>query len=230
MNNVPGPTADQEPAGRLTARFAELLGEQPDLGADLLRRYAEPHRHYHNQQHLAQVLDRIDEFATAAHDLFLVRMAAWYHDAVYAIPAGQVTNEEASARLAIRTLVRSGFEQEEIGEIARLVRLTASHRPTGSDPNGELLCDADLAILAAEPNDYRRYVAEVRAEYAALDQRQFDAGRLEILRQFGGQPIFRTTGGRRLEAAAQANLTAEALDLIDRLGVAAEFEGEWPVD
>jgi predicted metal-dependent HD superfamily phosphohydrolase len=108
----------------LLARFEELLPGHTDIGENLIRRYSEPQRHYHGVSHLSDVLDRVDEFAGSRHDLFLVRLAAWFHDAVYAIPPGQISNEEASARLAIRTLGRSGFEQEEIGEIARLVRLT----------------------------------------------------------------------------------------------------------
>ena len=91
-------------------------------------RYAEKHRHYHDVRHLAAVLRSIDELA-ADHDLFLVRLAAWFHDAVYAIPPGQLTNEEASARLVRRQLGRAGLEQEDINEVARLVRLTTTHRP-----------------------------------------------------------------------------------------------------
>ena len=69
-------------------------------------------------------------------------------------PAGQVSNEEASARLAIRRLGRTGLEQEDLTQVARLVRLTETHVPGARDPEGELLCDADLAILAAEPAAY----------------------------------------------------------------------------
>ena len=96
----------------------------------------------------------IDELADD-QDLFLVRLAAWFHDAVYAIPAGQVSNEEASARLAIRTLGRAGLEQEDLNQVARLVRLTETHVPGARDPEGELLCDADLAILAAPARGVR---------------------------------------------------------------------------
>lgn len=215
----------------LLARFEELLPRNGDLAEELLRRYAEPHRHYHGLGHLSDVLDRIDEFATAKHDLFTVRLAAWFHDAVYAIPPGQISNEEASARLAIRTLGRSGFEQEEIGEIARLVRLTETHRPAGSDPDGELLCDADLAILAAPPEKYRSYVAGVRQEYARLSDEEFASGRLEVLRSFGGREIYRTTAGRKLGPHAQRNLTTEALELIERLGIGDQLEPDsWPLD
>jgi predicted metal-dependent HD superfamily phosphohydrolase len=219
---------DQQEA--LLTRFDEVLPGYRNVAQDLLTRYGEPQRHYHDRRHLEFVLDRIDEFATAKHDGFTVRMAAWFHDAVYAVPPGQISNEEASARLAIRTLGRSGLEQEEIGEIARLVRLTETHRPIGSDPDGELLCDADLAILAADPEDYQRYVADVRQEYARLDDDTFSRGRLDVLMRFGGRGIFRTTAGRRLEAAAQRNLLAEATDLVERLGLADQLDPKaWPL-
>lgn len=214
----------------LLARFDQLLPGQADVAEELLDRYGEPHRHYHDRRHLVHVLDRVEEFAAGRHDHFTVSLAAWFHDAVYAIPPREISNEEASARLAIRTLVRCGLEQEEIGEVARLVRLTQTHRPVGSDPDGELLCDADLAILAAEPEQYARYVADIRREYAGLDDEQFDRGRLEVLTRFGGRPVFRTTAARRLEKAAQHNLRQEAITLVDRLGIADELDGDaWPL-
>jgi predicted metal-dependent HD superfamily phosphohydrolase len=215
----------------LLDRFTDVLPDNPDLGRDLLDRYAEPHRHYHDLHHLSSMLGWIDELATAKHDLFTVRLAAWFHDAVYVIPPTQISNEEASARLAIRTLSRSGFEQEEIGEIARLVRLTETHHPSGSDRDGELLCDADLAILAAPPEDYRRYVQQVREEHPKLSDEDFARGRLDVLFGFGGREIFRTTAGRRLGQAAQANLSAEAFELIDRLGIGDQLDPDaWPLN
>jgi predicted metal-dependent HD superfamily phosphohydrolase len=192
----------------LLERWNATLPNQPEIGQDLLRRYAEPHRRYHTVNHLHHVLVMIDELAEN-QDLFLVRLAAWFHDAVYAVPAGQLSNEEASARLAIRTLGRAGLEQEDLNKVARLVRLTETHVPGSRDPEGELLCDADLAILAAPPDAYARYVEQVRAEYAAVPEPQFLAGRLAVLTELADREIFRTTGGRRLTAAARDNLEAE---------------------
>jgi predicted metal-dependent HD superfamily phosphohydrolase len=207
------------PTDELTQRWADLMPAHPEIGKDLLHRYAEPHRRYHTTEHLAAVLSRIDELATGREDLFLVRLAAWFHDAVYAVPVGQVTNEEASARLAIRTLARAGFEQEDLTQVARMVRLTETHVPGARDPEGELLCDADLAILAAEPAAYDRYVGQIREEYAALPEEEFLAGRLRVLSALADRELFRTGKGRRLAAAARANLEREMRDLIDRLGV-----------
>ncbi len=200
----------------LRERWSATLPDQPEIGEDLLRRYAEPHRRYHTTDHLRHVLVMIDELAED-QDLFLVRLAAWFHDAVYAIPAGQVSNEEASARLAVRTLGRVGLEQEDLNQVARLVRLTETHLPGARDPEGELLCDADLSILAAEPEAYQRYVEQIRQEYAGVAEQGFLAGRLAILTQLGDGEIFRTAKGRRLTEAARRNMEAEMQSLTERL-------------
>jgi predicted metal-dependent HD superfamily phosphohydrolase len=205
----------------LLERWNATLPDQPEVGADLLRRYAESHRRYHTAEHLRFVLTMIDELAED-QDLFLVRLAAWFHDAVYAVPAGQLSNEEASARLAIRTLGRAGLEQEDLNQVARLVRLTETHLPGARDPEGELLCDADLAVLAAPPDAYARYVEQVRAEYAAVPELGFLAGRLAVLTELSDREIFRTAKGRRLSEAARANLAAEMESLVERLGTPVE--------
>jgi predicted metal-dependent HD superfamily phosphohydrolase len=208
----------------LLERWNATLPEQPEIGKDLLRRYAEPHRRYHTADHLRHVLAMIDELADD-QDLFLVRLAAWFHDSVYAIPAGQVSNEEASARLALRTLGRVGLEQEDLNQVARLVRLTETHVPGVRDPEGELLCDADLAILAAEPEAYGRYVEQIREEYAAVPEQDFLAGRLVILTELADREMFRTAKGRRLAEHARANLEAEMESLIERLDSPVQGSG-----
>jgi predicted metal-dependent HD superfamily phosphohydrolase len=209
-----GPSDDL--SAELIARWNDTLPHQEEMGATLLARYAEPHRRYHTAKHLAKVLRTIDELA-GDHDLFLVRLAAWFHDAIYAIPPGQLPNEEASARLALRDLSRAGLEQEDLTQVARLVRLTATHQPGSRDPEGELLCDADLAILAAPPEEYAAYVAAIRAEYAPVPEPEFVTGRLEILTQLAEGEIFRTGKGRALSDAARANLLAECESLEARL-------------
>ena len=202
----------------LRERWRATLPDQPEIADELLRRYAEPHRRYHTAEHLHHVLVMIDELADT-QDLFLVRLAAWFHDAVYAVPAGQLSNEEASARLAIRTLARAGLEQEDLNQVARLVRLTETHLPGSRDPEGELLCDADLAILAAAPEAYARYVEQIREEYAMVPEQAFLAGRLAVLTELADREIFRTAKGRRLTEAARTNLESEMASLLQRLEV-----------
>ncbi len=211
----------------MIADFERLLPGQQDLAQDLLRRYSEPHRHYHTVGHLAQVLAAVDQFKVRSSDLFFVRLAAWFHDAVYQLKGAEISNEEASARLANRELSRRGFEQEELNEVSRLVRLTETHQPGPKDRSGELLCDADLAILGAEPEAYERYRRQVRAEFADVSDRDFAVGRLAVLKRFGGSNIYRTTAGRRLNAAAQDNLEREARELITDYDLSTHG---WPLE
>jgi len=155
-------------------------------GTALLRRWAEPHRSYHTFDHLTAMLSTVDSLATGDGDRTAVELAVWFHDAVY--DPLRADNEEASALLAEAALTALGVPGRTIAEVARLVRLTASHEPTPDDANGRLLCDADLAILAAPPPAYRRYAAAVRAEYAHLDDATFRAGRAAVLRRMLARP------------------------------------------
>jgi predicted metal-dependent HD superfamily phosphohydrolase len=193
-------------------RAAAAVGARSDVahvGADLLGRYAEPHRRYHDLAHLADVLHHVEELAEHARDVHVVRLAAWFHDAVYD-PAA-TDNEESSARLAETALAELRVEDGIVAEVARLVRSTADHAPEPGDLDAEVLCDADLAILASGPERYQVYVEAVRAEYEHLDDRTFARGRAAVLRGLlDREPMFSTPTGRdRWEAAAHANVTAE---------------------
>jgi predicted metal-dependent HD superfamily phosphohydrolase len=178
-------------------------------GADLLARWSEPGRSYHTVDHLRAVLAVIDENAGEADDPVAVRLAAWFHDAVY--DPLRMDNEENSAILAEATLPDLDVPAERVAEVARLVRLTATHNPAPGDRNGGLLVDADLAILASPRATYRAYTLAVRLEYGHLDDATFVAGRTGVLQRLLGRPrLFHTPALRdRWEDSARQNLTDE---------------------
>ncbi|MCU1640075.1 MAG: hypothetical protein JWN03_350, partial [Nocardia sp.] len=191
----------------LLDRWTELAGPSARaLGEDLVRRYSEPHRRYHTVEHLAAMLAIIDDLAADAADIEAVRYAAFFHDAVYSVEGGD--NEEASAKLAETALPALGLDADTVAEVARLVRLTAGHHPDPSDRNGGVLCDADLAILAAGESAYAAYAAAVRAEYAHVPDNLFRQGRAAVLQGLVQQQhLFRTPTARaRYDTAARANL------------------------
>jgi predicted metal-dependent HD superfamily phosphohydrolase len=193
-------------------RTAARVGARDDVagsGANLLSRYADAGRHYHDLTHLDEVLRHIDELAEFSRVPDIVRLAAWFHDAVYDPLADD--NEENSARLAEHVLTTLRVEDDVVADVARLVRLTADHAATDDDPDAAVLCDADLAILAADESRYADYVAGVRAEYAHVPDDDFARGRAAVLRQLMEKPsLFRTPSARASwEATARANVTAE---------------------
>jgi predicted metal-dependent HD superfamily phosphohydrolase len=177
-----------------------------ELRDDLLRRWSEPHRRYHDRRHLTEVLAALPEDAPRT-----VRLAAWYHDAVY--HPTRDDNEEASARLA-REQLRTRLSEQEVGEIERLVLLTRTHDPAPDDIDGILLCDADLAILASAPERYDQYAADIRAEYAHVGATDFRRGRAAVLRDLLAHP--RLFGSRPdWEQPARANVQRELRALVD---------------
>jgi predicted metal-dependent HD superfamily phosphohydrolase len=200
------------------------LGGALDLRDRLLSAYGDPSRGYHDRQHLEEVVGNLDllrgelprpeieAMQWPPPHLHAVLLAAWFHDAVY---DGEGDLEERSAVLAEEELPGAGCAPDLVREVARLVRLTATHRPEPGDARGAVLCDADLAILAAPPERYAEYVRGVRKEYGHLDDAIFRAGRAAVLRDLAAsEQLFHTAAGRDLwEDAARANLAAELAEL-----------------
>jgi predicted metal-dependent HD superfamily phosphohydrolase len=197
----------------LIARHTDDPGAA-DAGRALLAAWSEPHRRYHSVAHLRAVLAGVEELADDADDADAVRLAAWYHDAVY---HGLPDDEERSAQLAERDLSRLGVAPTTVDEVARLVRMTVTHAPAPGDHNGEVLSDADLAALAVPWENYRSNTADIRAEYAHISDEAFRKGRNQVLVGLLESPrVFRTTEGRRRwEEAARRNLRAELAALAD---------------
>ncbi len=190
----------------LLDRWVALAGPGSEpTGRELLDRYAEPQRRYHNQRHLTEVLDAL---ALIGGDR-PARLAAWFHDAVY--DPRLAYNEDRSASLAVELLDGLRFRQPEVAEVARLIRLTADHRTGESDASGAALCDADLAILGADAVRYDDYATAIRVEYRHVPDAQFASGRLSILDDLlGREPLYRTElGHRRWQPRARANLSRE---------------------
>ncbi|MDQ6688677.1 MAG: hypothetical protein M3Z50_13975 [Actinomycetota bacterium] len=160
-----------------------LLDKRAQIRDRLVAAYDDKTRGYHDLRHLEEVFGRLDMLMPAEFpDRDAVLLGAWFHDAVYesGTSAGE-TNEERSAIMAERELATVDAPPQLVDEVARLVRLTASHEPSPDDVSGQLLCDADLAILAADEQRYAEYVAGVRKEYSDLSDEEFRLGRKAIL-------------------------------------------------
>ena len=186
------------------------------VGESLLERWSEPGRHFHNLRHLTDVLARVDELAEETHEPDLVRLAAWYHGAIfdaadgasYAHRGGE--DERASAILAREDLTGLGVREKRVDRVVDLVVALRRHSPRADDFDCAVLCDADLAMLAAEPQRYRAYLEEVRAEYAHLPLEKFVRARIAILeRLLGRDKLFASPLGAAWEESARQNVGAE---------------------
>lgn len=195
----------------LRRHWLSLLPRQPGLGEELISRWSEPHRRYHDPAHLDWALRALARIGGTSR---VERLALWFHDAVHTGTPG--SDELASAELAVAQLTEAGLPAAEVDEVARLVLVTFAHAPDPADGPGSRVSDADLAILGSEPSVYQVSVAALRAESPDLDDLGWRKLRLARLAELlDNAPIFHTSAGVGLwEARAVANLTAERSALL----------------
>ena len=220
---APDPAADL--AADLVARWDDLdhdlaarwgLPAAPHHRDELLGRWHEPHRRYHDVAHLAAVLGHLDRWTGDGRDRDAARVAAWYHDAVQQPGAGD--DEARAADLARAHLADRGAPAELVDTVVAAVLATADHlRDPDADPPPAVavLLDADLAVLGADPDTYAAYRRGVRAEWPHLDDATFARGRRTVVTALAARRRLYLTevAARERGAAARENLTAELVDL-----------------
>lgn len=185
------------------------LGARGDeaLHAELLARYAEPHRAYHSQQHLAECLALFDEFRHLAERPAEIEIALWFHDAIYDVHRHD--NEARSADWARDALLDAGAAGDAADRVEAMV-LATRHSVAPATADELLLVDIDLAILGAAPARFAEYEAQIRIEYAHVPPALFNEKRGAILAGFLARPVLygRPALRARFEAIARANLRA----------------------
>ena len=194
-------------------RLGARGGASP-LAADLLRRWADPERAYHNLDHLRHCLARLDDAPGDGADRDLVEAALWFHDAVY--DSRSADNETRSAELAREALAALGVPDETSGRVAALVLLTR-HREPPAEAEGRLLCDIDLSILGASADEFDRYDQAIRREYAWVPDPIYRRERATVLRGLlERKPLYSTPHFRgQYEESARANLRRALARLSD---------------
>jgi predicted metal-dependent HD superfamily phosphohydrolase len=177
----------------------------PSLRADLLARYAEPHRAYHTVQHLDECLAALVPAAHLAQRLGEVELALWFHDAIYDPRADD--NEERSAHWAEHAVIDAGADRDAAARVAELV-LATKHDAAPPPGDATLVVDVDLAILGADEARFAEYERQVRQEYAWMPDAAFRRGRAQVLASFLARPSIYGTRwfAERLEDRARANL------------------------
>jgi predicted metal-dependent HD superfamily phosphohydrolase len=181
----------------------------------IIRRYRQPHRHYHTLEHIEEMLAIIDEHRERLLEYEPIAFATWFHDIVY--DPRRDDNEERSAIVARRTMPKLMVHGWMTLRAVALIRATRGHEPPDASFDSALFIDADLAILGADPERYRRYATDIRREHAHLSDDEYRLGRRTILERFLARTtIYHTDPMRdRLEARARANILAELADLAD---------------
>jgi len=179
------------------------LDAPEDLFDNLVLRYSDSRRAYHNTRHLSEcmaALDKIGDVSASAE------LAVWFHDAVYDVRASD--SERRSADFATKSLAAAGIREVECFRVRGLILLTQHRGGELKTPDAKCVVDADLSILGAEWDRFSEYGRQIRSEYAHVPDDLFRTGRLSVLRRFiGMDSVFHTDLFREeLEDRARENL------------------------
>ncbi|MEV4315749.1 hypothetical protein [Actinocrispum sp. NPDC049592] len=179
------------------------------VSTDLETRYAEPHRKYHNATHIHAVLRDATLLVPSLDPVLVLAICA--HDVIYNAHPGD--DERESAAWARTWLTSSAVAEPHIAAVESHILATITH--TSENPATQVLLDADLAILAAEPDAYDVYIRCVRAEYASYAEPEWRAGRAKVLSSLlTRDPLYQTPRAQTLwTTQARTNLNRELTTL-----------------
>jgi len=185
-----------------------------DVLDQIMRGYAEPHRHYHTIEHIASLLRLLDEHGHKVIDRDAMVLAILFHDIVY--DPARHDNEEASADVAAERLAQLGLPDRLIIKVRRYILATRHGESVGTidETDLALLLDLDLSVLATAPALYRVYALAIRREYAHVPDVLYRSGRRHVLEGFRARErIYRTELHALWEEPARANLAGEIAGL-----------------
>ena len=194
------------------SKVVAMLGNPAGMDTalnNLLSRYNEPHRAYHNLTHIVAMLDELELVNSTSPALAL---AIWFHDAIYKTKA--TDNEEQSAKLAQKEIRKVGLSATLGKQVSDLILLT-KHTVTPTDQLAALLVDLDLMILGKTQREFDAYETGIRKEYDWVSQADFCAGRSKILQSFLNRPSIYSTKyfWDKYENTARKNLERSIMKL-----------------
>jgi predicted metal-dependent HD superfamily phosphohydrolase len=201
-------------------------------------------RQYHTSVHLEEMLHYlqlccrryVDSFEMPSLDercLTLVRLAIFFHDAIY--DATSSINEQKSASLFTEFADQVGMDADSKQSVVDFILATQTHAlpppsttchqggdndtTCGADTRAALMLflDLDMAVLAKDDKAYDQYAGLIRSEYHFVPHDVYCAKRADILQAFLQQPCIYYTPifAQAWQARARLNLQREIAVLRD---------------
>ena len=197
----------------LQKRFTELLSaigfteEQTNAKwFELEKAYSKKSRHYHNLNHLTEMITEFDAHVTKLKYPNEVLYSIFYHDYIY--NSSRKDNELKSAEFAIKILPKESIIGSKV--VFDMILATKDHQCHGVEDE-KWLIDFDLKILSKDWEAYQIYFQQIRKEYSIYPDFLYKPGRKKALEHFlENDFIFQTTAFRNLyEAKARENIKRE---------------------
>jgi predicted metal-dependent HD superfamily phosphohydrolase len=177
---------------------------------NLQKAYTRKSRHYHNLNHLQEMLVCFEAYREQVQYPDEVLYAIFYHDYIY--KTIKKNNELRSAEYAVALLPQGTSLNKK--RVFDLILSTKDHQCSDNEDE-KWLIDFDLKILSKDWNDYQLYAQQIRREYRIYPDFMYKPGRKKALEHFLTNPfIYQTETFRSLyEQQARENIQKE-IDLL----------------
>lgn len=157
-----------------------------DVFNDIIERYNEKHRYYHDVDHIISMFQQFDIIVHQLYSPKNVAAAIFCHDVIY--NTFSTKNEENSA-----DYVDNLDNKINKNEVKEFILATKSHLPRTNNNDELYFLDIDLSVLGMDYSICYQYDANIRKEFSWVDNETFINKRGDILREILGEgPIFRT--------------------------------------
>lgn len=179
-----------------------------ELFTELLLRYAESGRAYHDLRHIRECLEVLEENATMADDPDALRWAIFFHDAVYDTGRDDSLNVAESAEMAAGRARRAGLSAAFAHAAHKLVMATTHADDELESEDERLIADIDVVVLAWPWDVFCEYGERIRKEYSRYSAGEYREGRADFFEKMLGKPaIYLTEPFReRYEGKARKNM------------------------
>lgn len=186
--------------------FSEI--EIQNHWAYLSKAYSKSSRHYHNLEHLEDMIRNFFHYQKEIESPIEMQLAIFYHDVIYKVT--RKDNEEKSAELAMEIFTKTKINSNILNE---MIMSTKFHDAKTSDE--KWMVDFDLAILGKSWSEYEEYTKKIRKEYKIYPDLLYKPGRKKVLLHFlEKERIYLTEEFfHQFEKSARSNIEREIKNL-----------------
>lgn len=144
--------------------------------------WQEPHRFYHNEEHLAFLLEKIEASQYNSTEKEILQLIAFFHDIVYQ-PKAQ--DNEAQSALLFGKMCKSK-DKKVVKLVKQAILDTQTHQ--AQEPLSAFFCQLDLNIVCESSFlELLAWEQKIFKEYQVFDYSLYKVGRLKVLEQLKAQ-------------------------------------------
>lgn len=150
----------------------------------LIRQYTESHRRYHTIEHIHSMLTCLGQTHSQIKNETSVKLAIFFHDWIYNPKAKD--NELQSTECFKDFAAEMNISFSIIATVEAYVECTIHHRMSPGHESSDLalFLDFDLEVLSRTEVEYVLYAQQIRQEYSHVNENDYCAGRIKVLKSF----------------------------------------------